>query len=159
MPKSRYSKADLSVFGMTLKVMREEGGVRGLYRGLVATAMGVAPYVGINFAAYEALRSVITPPGQSSTARKLTCGALAGMKPCVSVFCHTQCTRVTGSISQTLTFPFDVLRRKMQVVGMPSGGMGYRYSGAIDALRAIVHTEGFRGLYRGIWPNLRECQD
>jgi solute carrier family 25 phosphate transporter 23/24/25/41 len=63
---------------MTLKVMREEGGVRGLYRGLVATAMGVAPYVGINFAAYEALRGVITPPGKATIARKLACGALAG---------------------------------------------------------------------------------
>jgi len=135
-PKARYSKADLSVFGMTLKVMREEGGVRGLYRGLVATAVGVAPYVGINFAAYEALRGIITPPGQSSTPRKLMCGALA------------------GSISQTLTFPFDVLRRKMQVVGMSAGGLGYRYSGAMDALRVIIHAEGFRGLYRGIWPNL-----
>jgi solute carrier family 25 (mitochondrial phosphate transporter), member 23/24/25/41 len=65
---------------MTLKVMREEGGIRALYRGLVATAMGVAPYVGINFAAYEALRGLITPPGKNTVARKLTCGALAGKR-------------------------------------------------------------------------------
>ncbi len=63
-----------------MKVMREEGGVRALYRGLVATAMGVAPYVGINFAAYEALRGLITPPGKSSVTRKLSCGALAGRR-------------------------------------------------------------------------------
>jgi len=63
---------------MTLKIVREEGGVRGLYRGLVTTAVGVAPYVGINFAAYEFLRGVVTPPGKSSVTRKLTCGALAG---------------------------------------------------------------------------------
>ncbi|KIJ67688.1 hypothetical protein HYDPIDRAFT_83979, partial [Hydnomerulius pinastri MD-312] len=131
-----YTKADLSMLGMTLKVMREEGGVRGLYRGLTATAMGIAPYVGINFAAYEALRAVITPPGKSSISRKLACGALA------------------GSISQTLTFPFDVLRRKMQVVGMASGGLGYKYNGAIDALATIARTEGLQGLYRGLWPNL-----
>jgi hypothetical protein len=66
------------MLGMTLKVMREEGGVFGLYRGLTATAMGVAPYVGINFATYEALRGIITPPGKSSVTRKLICGALAG---------------------------------------------------------------------------------
>lgn len=66
------------MWGMTKKVFREEGGVRGLYRGLAATAFGVAPYVGINFAAYEALRGVITPPGKSSVPRKLLCGALAG---------------------------------------------------------------------------------
>lgn len=92
--------------------------------------------LGINFAAYEALRGVLTPPGKSSIPRKLACGALA------------------GSISQTLTYPFDVLRRKMQVTGM--GALGYRYNGAIDALQSIVRTEGIGGLYRGLWPNLRE---
>ncbi|KAF7983770.1 hypothetical protein HWV62_18972 [Athelia sp. TMB] len=66
-----------TMWEMTLKVMREEGGVRALYRGLVATAFGVAPYVGINFAAYEALRGYITPPGKTSVTRKLACGALA----------------------------------------------------------------------------------
>lgn len=77
--KSKYSPKDLTMWGMTLKVMREEGGVKGLYRGLVTTAVGVAPYVGINFAAYEALRGIITPPGKTSVGRKLSCGALAGV--------------------------------------------------------------------------------
>ncbi|KAF8187462.1 mitochondrial carrier [Pholiota molesta] len=131
---SGYTKADLTIWGMTLKIMREEGGVRGLYRGLITTAVGVAPYVGINFAAYEFLRGIVTPPGKSSVWRKLSCGALA------------------GSISQTLTYPFDVLRRKMQVTGMQNGSV--KYSGAIDALRGIVRAEGVPGLYRGLWPNL-----
>ena len=63
--------------------------------------------------------------------------------------------RDAGSISQTLTYPFDVLRRKMQVTGM--GALGYQYNGALDALQSIVRTEGVRGLYRGLWPNLRAC--
>jgi solute carrier family 25 phosphate transporter 23/24/25/41 len=66
------------MWGMAQKVVREEGGIRALYRGLVTTAAGVAPYVGLNFAAYEFLRGVITPPGKSTIPRKLTCGALAG---------------------------------------------------------------------------------
>ncbi|KAF8149589.1 mitochondrial carrier domain-containing protein [Crassisporium funariophilum] len=106
-PASMYSKADLTIYGMTLKIMREEGGF---------------------------LRGVVTPPGKSSVARKLSCGALA------------------GSISQTLTYPFDVLRRKMQVTGMQGGSI--KYSGAIDALRSILRVEGVAGLYRGLWPNL-----
>lgn len=75
---SARAVVELGIWGMTLKVMREEGGVRALYRGLVTTAMGVAPYVGINFAAYEGLRGIITPPGQTTVVRKLSCGALAG---------------------------------------------------------------------------------
>ena len=81
---ARPLPSELTMWGMTMKVMREEGGVRALYRGLVATAMGVAPYVGINFAAYEALRGLITPPGKTSVTRKLSCGALAGRH------CHCQ---------------------------------------------------------------------
>lgn len=75
---SVYTKADLTISGMTKKIMREEGGVRALYRGMMTTAVGVAPYVGINFAAYEFFRGTITPPGKSSVWRKLSCGALAG---------------------------------------------------------------------------------
>jgi len=58
-----------------------------------------------------------------------------------------------GSISQTLTYPFDVLRRKMQVAGMKGGSV--KYNGAVHALRSIIQTEGVAGLYRGLWPNLR----
>ncbi|VDB95165.1 unnamed protein product [Peniophora sp. CBMAI 1063] len=134
-PKPQYTAAELTMWGMGVKVFREEGGVRALYRGIVATAAGVAPYVGINFAAYEALRGYITPPGKQSAWRKLACGALA------------------GSISQTLTYPFDVLRRKMQVTGMRNGGM-QQYDGALSAARHIVRTEGLAGMYRGLWPNL-----
>ncbi|TFY65892.1 hypothetical protein EVG20_g5196 [Dentipellis fragilis] len=136
-PPPRGSPAFASAYHTSaIAVFREEGGVRALYRGLVTTSMGVAPYVGINFAAYEALRGVLTPPGKTSVTRKLACGALA------------------GSISQTLTYPFDVVRRKMQVVGMKSSHLGPKYSGAVDAVRVIVRNEGLRGMYRGLWPNL-----
>jgi solute carrier family 25 phosphate transporter 23/24/25/41 len=126
------------MWGMTLKVVREEGGIRGLYRGMVPTAVGVAPYVGINFAAYEFFRGILTPPSQKDhpVYKKLACGALA------------------GSISQTLTYPFDVLRRRQQVMGMASNSLGYKQMGAIDTLISIVKTEGVRGLYKGLWPNL-----
>jgi solute carrier family 25 phosphate transporter 23/24/25/41 len=33
-------------------------------------------------------------------------------------------------------------------------GMGYQYAGITDAVRQIVRTEGPRGMYKGIVPNL-----
>jgi len=36
---SSYTPAELTIWGMTMKIVREEGGVRGLYRGLVTTAV------------------------------------------------------------------------------------------------------------------------
>lgn len=122
-----------------VKIVREEGGYRALYRGLPATAFGIAPYVGINFTAYETLRGIITPPEKTTIVRKLACGALA------------------GSISQSITYPMDVLRRKMQVTGM--NNLGVRYNSALEALFVILRQEGPRGLYKGLWPNLRTCFD
>lgn len=125
------------IWAMTVKVYQEEGGVRALYKGCVPTSLGVAPYVGINFAAYEALRKRLADEdGDISTVLKLCCGALA------------------GSISQTLTYPLDVLRRRMQVSGMKDSRLGYSDKSAWGAIRTIVKAEGVFGLYRGIVPNL-----
>jgi len=44
----------------------------------------------------------------------------------------------------------------MQVIGLGQGALGYQYNGALDAARVIFKTEGVRGMYRGLWPNLRE---
>lgn len=33
-------------------------------------------------------------------------------------------------------------------------GMGYQYKSIFDAIRVIITQEGFKGLYKGIYPNL-----
>ncbi|CED82852.1 Mitochondrial solute carrier protein [Phaffia rhodozyma] len=98
---------ELGIMSMTRKVYREEGGVRGLYRGCLATAAGVAPYVALNFVLYEKFRLYWLPKSEEDSTNggkvaliKLACGAAA------------------GGLSQTVTFPFDLLRRKMQVIGL-----------------------------------------
>lgn len=133
-------KAVPGIWQMTSKVYREEGGIRGLYRGCVPTSVGVAPYVALNFYFYEAARKRISPldGSEPSALLKLACGALA------------------GSISQTLTYPLDVLRRRMQVAGMKDSQekLGYKDRNAIHAIQNIIKAEGIPGLYRGLLPNL-----
>ena len=90
------------------KVYAEEGGIRGLYRGCLPTSLGVAPYVAFNFVFYESARMMLTkddgtPPGPIV---KLCLGAWA------------------GAVSQTLTYPLDVIRRRMQVSGMKDSKLG-----------------------------------
>ncbi|KAK0937454.1 hypothetical protein LTR29_010986 [Friedmanniomyces endolithicus] len=121
----------------TMKTMyKTEGGISALYRGIVPTVAGVAPYVGLNFMIYESVRKYLTPEGQAnpSSAGKLCAGA------------------VSGALAQTCTYPLDVLRRRFQINTM--SGMGYRYKSVLDAIRVIVGNEGVRGLYKGIAPNL-----
>ncbi|KAL2198231.1 mitochondrial carrier domain-containing protein [Corynascus similis CBS 632.67] len=119
-----------------ISMYRTEGGVAALYRGIVPTVAGVAPYVGLNFMTYEFVRQYLTLEGDQnpSAARKLVAGA------------------ISGAVAQTCTYPFDVLRRRFQINTM--SGMGYQYKGLFDAVRVIVTQEGIKGLYKGIIPNL-----
>ncbi|GAA6022219.1 hypothetical protein JCM10207_003947 [Rhodosporidiobolus poonsookiae] len=142
MKEGRTDGKSTGIVKMTLRVMREEGGVKALYRGLVPTTAGVAPYVAFNFATYELLKlqhSGGDPAREPGTAAKLVYGAIA------------------GAVSQTLTYPADLLRRRMQMVGLKSSALGYQYNGAWEAVFAIIRQDGVRGLYRGIWPNLLKC--
>lgn len=122
------------------QIYATEGGWLGLYRGIIPTTMGVAPYVGINFAVYEWMRELIidyTNQPEPSAFGKLAAGA------------------ASGAVAQTLTYPFDVLRRRFQVISMDkSAGIGYQYSSVWNALSTIVKSEGFWGLYKGLSANL-----
>ncbi|ATY66287.1 solute carrier family 25 member 42 [Cordyceps militaris] len=119
-----------------VSMYRSEGGIAALYRGLVPTVAGVAPYVGLNFMVYESVRKYLTPDGEQNpnAARKLLAGA------------------ISGAVAQTCTYPFDVLRRRFQINTM--SGMGYKYKSLPDAVKVIVAQEGVKGLYKGIVPNL-----
>ncbi|KAL9593246.1 MAG: hypothetical protein Q9179_005997 [Wetmoreana sp. 5 TL-2023] len=115
---------------------KTEGGFLALYRGILPTVAGVAPYVGLNFMTYESVRKYFTAEGETNptAVRKLAAGA------------------VSGAVAQTCTYPFDVLRRRFQINTM--SGMGYQYKSIWDAITVIVSQEGVLGLYKGIAPNL-----
>jgi solute carrier family 25 phosphate transporter 23/24/25/41 len=124
------------MWALLANMYKTEGGIPALYRGILPTVAGVAPYVGLNFMVYEIARTKFTRDGQKDPGAigKLGAGA------------------VSGAVAQTITYPFDVLRRRFQINTM--SGMGYQYAGIGDAINQIIKTEGFRGLYKGIVPNL-----
>ncbi|KAD6453563.1 hypothetical protein R6Q59_015413 [Mikania micrantha] len=133
-------------------VLREEG-PRALYKGWLPSVIGVIPYVGLNFAVYESLKDYLVktrPFGlvedtELSVTTKLACGAVA------------------GTVGQTVAYPLDVIRRRMQMVGWKHAasvvaGEGksksaLEYTGMIDAFRKTVRYEGFGALYKGLVPN------
>ncbi|KAF6134475.1 hypothetical protein GIB67_034889 [Kingdonia uniflora] len=133
-------------------VLREEG-FRALYKGWLPSVIGVVPYVGLNFAVYESLKDwlIKTRPfglvedTDLSVTTRLACGAAA------------------GTVGQTVAYPLDVIRRRMQMVGwnhassvVTGGGGGkveVQYTGMVDAFRKTVRNEGFGALYKGLVPN------
>ncbi|KAL7597277.1 mitochondrial adenine nucleotide transporter ADNT1 [Lactuca sativa] len=135
-----------------LKTVLREEGPRALYKGWLPSVIGVVPYVGLNFAVYESLKDWLvktrpfglTEGTDLSVTTKLACGAAA------------------GTVGQTVAYPLDVIRRRMQMVGwkdaasvVTAGGKsgGLEYTGMVDAFRKTVRYEGFRALYKGLVPN------
>lgn len=78
-------------------------GVLALYRGWLPSVIGVIPYVGLNFAVYETLKDMAIKQYHCETERDLSSPyrlAAGG---------------VAGTIGQTIAYPFDVVRRRLQV--------------------------------------------
>ncbi|CAH2354652.1 mitochondrial thiamine pyrophosphate carrier 1 [[Candida] railenensis] len=133
--------ADAPGVWRTLKhVYLHEGGIRGLYRGLYATTLGVAPYVAINFSLYEKMRDYMDQHKEvhdfSNPLWKLSAGALSSF------------------VGGVLIYPLDVLRKRYQVASMAGGELGFQYKSVTHALVTIFTTEGFFGAYKGLTANL-----
>lgn len=120
------------------EVYKNEGGFFALYRGIVPTTMGVAPYVAINFALYETLRDSMLESTHdfSNPLWKLSAGALSSF------------------VGGVLIYPLDLLRKRYQVASMAGGELGFKYKSVSGALLTIFRDEGFLGAYKGLTANL-----
>lgn len=117
-----------------------EGGLSALYRGLLPSLIGTAPNAGLTFYSFEQLKQLLLDycaicrvedvDGRYtlSVPGKLLCGGLA------------------GALAQTVSYPLDVARRRMQL-GQFQGGM-------VEAVRETYRQNGIvKGLYRGLSVN------
>ena len=121
LPNSGYNG-----MGHAVSTMVRTEGVVSLYKGLVPTLIGIAPYAALNFASYDLLKRYAYEGGriQQSTVSNLLMGATA------------------GTVAATVCYPLDTVRRRMQMKGS-------MYKNQADALATIWKTEGVRGFYRG----------
>ena len=129
------------------KTFRSEG-VSGFYGGLGPTLCGIIPYAGISFASFDLLKKYMPKDelGHTPTIFKLICGAIAGF------------------ISQTVSYPMDTVRRRMQLQGTYRFSNSHSdvgntrhtklYSSSIACFSSVFRKEGFAAFYRGLSANL-----
>ncbi|PSC67425.1 mitochondrial adenine nucleotide transporter ADNT1-like isoform A [Micractinium conductrix] len=128
-------------------IIREEG-VLALWRGWLPSVIGVVPYVGLNFGVYETLKDVIIKMYGLRNERDLSIAVRLG------------CGAVAGTLGQTLAYPFDVCRRRLQVSGWSGAknlhadhGHAVAYRGMVDCFVRTVREEGMQALFKGLAPN------
>ncbi|KAK3321483.1 mitochondrial carrier domain-containing protein [Cercophora scortea] len=129
----------------TAKTMWAEGGLRAAYRGLGLGLLGMFPYSAIDIGTFEFLKKSYSrtkaryygiheddaPPGNIATA---VLGA------------------TSGALGASLVYPLNVLRTRLQTQGTAMHPP--TYTGIVDVATKTVRNEGFRGLYKGLTPNL-----
>jgi len=108
-------------------------GTSALFCGLRPTLLGIVPYSGLSFAAFETIkaymrqRARLQSDEELSALQRLSAGGSAGL------------------MAQTATYPLHVVRRRMQVTGLSTGGSIW------GSLRTIYVTEGLvNGLFKGL---------
>lgn len=98
--------------------------LKGLYSGLAGNLAGVLPASAIFVGVYE------------PTKRKL----LESFPENLSALAHLTAGAIGGAVSSIVRVPTEVVKQRMQTG---------QFASAPDAVRLIVATEGFRGLYAG----------
>ena len=100
------------------------------YRGFTVTIAGMIPYAGTSFLVWGYLRAHFRSPRKERTPiADLTFGAIA------------------GAISQTVSYPFEIVRRRMQVGGLTRPD---RWLGWSETVRDVWRANGLRGFYVGL---------
>lgn len=114
-------------------VIRSEGGVRGLFKGLVPTMAREIPGNAAMFGVYQALKQYFAGAQDTSGLGRgslIVAGGLA------------------GAAFWLLVYPTDVVKSVIQVDDFKNP----KFSGSADAFRKILRSEGVSGLYKGFGP-------
>ena len=131
-------------------IYMNEGIVSGYYKGIAPTLLAVAPFVAMQQSTYDVIK-------QSSM-------EYGNFEPSVPLF--MSCGAVAAMTAQSVVYPLDLIRRRMQVptptsttsssCSVPTAPVAARgiftESYLWLAVGSIVKERGVKGLYRGIVP-------
>ena len=90
------------IWNTGVKVYKREG-AKGLFKGLNASLIGIVPYIGFKMGSFDFLKNICLP--EKTHPWFNTINLLLGA--------------VAGTVAVTLTYPADVIRRKIQIMGSP----------------------------------------
>lgn len=131
----------------TAKVMTT--GLANFYRGFSPTLAGMLPYAGVSFLTHDWVSDLLRDPRvsrytMSGDARDTD---TRHTRPPLYVWAELTAGGLAGMLSQTASYPLEVVRRRMQVSGAVGTGksIGFR-----ECASDILRTTGFRGFYVGL---------
>ena len=115
----------------SIDIFRENGGrMINFYKGYGSTISSLVPFISLNFATFDLLKENL--PDNIDKDNSVTILSLGG---------------ISALFSQTLCYPLDTIRRRMQNKRM-------NYKNGLDAGKQILKKEGVLSFYKGLVPNI-----
>ena len=148
-------------------------GIKGMYRGLLPSLLGVIPYAGIELMIFNSLkenniarqnRQLISNSTNNSTNSSIngsngsngsnssnsSNNIQSSSKPAsLSWMTSLVYGAISSTCGQVVAFPFQVIRTKLQA----DKAVPPQYTGMIDCVNKTLANDGIVGLYRGLFPN------
>jgi solute carrier family 25 protein 42 len=125
-----------------------------LIRGLVPTLCGIVPYAGLSFGSYETFKHYMNKRVREQSVDNIT--DPTDVYNNVSTPVRFAGGALSGAVAQTAAYPFDVVRRRMQVDERYCASkteLRTRYQTMVSTFRHVYKREGVRGLFKGVTMN------
>ncbi|KAI7782276.1 calcium dependent mitochondrial carrier protein [Diaporthe eres] len=129
----------------TAKKMVAEGAFRTAYRGITMGLVGMFPYSAIDMGTFEFLKKTFTRYKARYTGLHEEDAAPGNVVTGII-------GATSGAFGATVVYPLNVLRTRLQTQGTVMHPP--TYTGIWDVARKTYRNEGFRGMYKGLTPNL-----
>mmetsp|Transcript_4326 Transcript_4326/g.8296 ORF Transcript_4326/g.8296 Transcript_4326/m.8296 type:complete len:379 (+) Transcript_4326:88-1224(+) len=144
LPGQEYYKGITDAFA---KIVKSEG-FMGLYAGIGPTLFVAVPNFAISYTVYGTLKEYVLDDDLFYNLRKVDVDGQETLGLQLTLLCGA----ASGILSTLVTFPFDTVRRRMQIQNLHVP-VEKRLSG-VGQIRMLMQNEGIRGIYRGLTPEL-----
>lgn len=123
-------------------------GLINFYRGFYPTLLGMLPYAGMSFLTHDTVSDLLRHPSiakHTTLPRRRNQPAHKGAP--LQAWAELASGGIAGLISQTASYPLEVIRRRMQVSGAVGDGRRMKLG---ETARLIFKERGSRGFFVGL---------
>lgn len=133
----------------TVRTISYAAGLSNFFRGFAPTILGMLPYAGISFLTHDTAGDILrsAPLARYTTIPRPV--SMPGHKPTplLRSWAELLSGGIAGLVSQTASYPLEVIRRRMQVGGVVGDGHRLRIG---ETAMLIWGEKGFRGFWVGL---------
>jgi solute carrier family 25 protein 16 len=147
-PLASTAAAAVTAAASSPAALTPRSGLANFYRGFSPTMLGMLPYAGVSFLTHDTTGDLLRHP---SVARWTTLPAHANSPPGKAAplryWAELLAGGAAGMVSQTASYPLEVIRRRMQVGGAVGDGRRLRMG---ETIKIIMRERGPAGFFVGL---------